>query len=203
MLSYYTSTVTINAEGDVNVSEEAAEGIGRRQFHSSFVQSLLATFTGPTFRHTSETVTKSGDQTKDLWTTAQPAPLRNPQSNDNQSRHGYEDIADADGALKTKPRLLTIASLHPGYFVAGAMAGVVSRTATAPLDRLRVYLIAQTSVKNEAIDAARSGAPLQAAKHASRPLIEASKALWRMGGIRSLFAGQSVAYARSLSRLIR
>ncbi|KAL8906503.1 MAG: hypothetical protein Q9207_001989 [Kuettlingeria erythrocarpa] len=192
VLSYYTSTVTINAEGDVNVSEEAAEGIGRRRFHSSFVHSLLATFMGPTSRPTLETVTKSGDQTKDLWTTAQPALLRNRQSNDNESRHGYGDIADADGALKTKPRLLTNALPPPGYFVAGAMAGVVSRTATAPLDRLRVYLIAQTSVKDEAINAARSGAPLQAAKHASRPLIEASKALWRMGGIRSLFAGNGL-----------
>lgn len=202
VLSYYTSTVTVNAEGDVNVSEEAAEGIGRRRFHSSFIQPLVATFMGPTSRPTLETVTTSRDQTKDLRTSAQSAPLPSQQSKANQSRHDHEDIADADGAVNIKPRLLTILLPHPGYFVAGAMAGVVSRTATAPLDRLKVYLIAQTSVKDEAINAAKSGAPLQAAKHASRPLIEASKTLWRMGGIRSLFAGQLIAYAKILPRLI-
>lgn len=86
-------------------------------------------------------------------------------------------------------------SKHPansrtiGYFIAGGMAGMVSRTATAPLDRLKVYLIAQTSRKNAAIDAAKSGSPVKAARHLGRPLIDATKDLWAAGGIRSLFAG--------------
>lgn len=70
------------------------------------------------------------------------------------------------------------------------MAGVISRTATAPLDRLKVYLIAQVGVKDEAIMAAKSGAPIKATKTAARPLLEATKTLWRMGGMRSLFAGE-------------
>ena len=81
---------------------------------------------------------------------------------------------------------------HPrelGYFLAGAMAGVVSRTVTAPLDRLKVYLIAQTGVKEQAVQAAKEGAVVQAAKQASRPIVDAIKALWRAGGFRSLFAG--------------
>jgi len=84
---------------------------------------------------------------------------------------------------------LTENTPHLGYFLAGGIAGVVSRTATAPFDRLKVYLIAQTGVKNSTARAAKEGAPLQAAGRASRTLIEATKELWRAGGIRSLFAG--------------
>ena len=79
---------------------------------------------------------------------------------------------------------------NPGYFVAGGLAGIVSRTSTAPLDRLKVYLIAQTSVTKEAVVAAKSGNILQAAVNAWRPLAGATKELWQAGGIRSLYAGE-------------
>ncbi|EQL36136.1 calcium dependent mitochondrial carrier protein, variant [Blastomyces dermatitidis ER-3] len=79
-----------------------------------------------------------------------------------------------------------------GYFLAGGMAGCVSRTATAPLDRLKVYLIAQTVMKDTAFTAAKSGHPLEAVKRMGMPLIEATKDLWRAGGIRSLFAGNGL-----------
>ncbi len=79
-----------------------------------------------------------------------------------------------------------------GYFLAGAVAGVVSRTATAPLDRLKVHLIAQIGVKNETVQMIKEGAPVEAAKKVSRPLVEAGRTLWRMGGIRSLFAGNGL-----------
>ena len=88
-------------------------------------------------------------------------------------------------------RLLTDILPDPGYFVAGGVAGVVSRTATAPLDRLKVYLIAQTGAKDETVHAIKAGAPVQATKVATRPLIDATKTLWRMGGFRSLFAGEN------------
>lgn len=76
-----------------------------------------------------------------------------------------------------------------GYFLAGGVAGMISRTSTAPLDRLKVYLIAQTGNTSKAVQAAKQGAALQATKHAARPLIDACKELWAAGGIRSLFAG--------------
>lgn len=79
-----------------------------------------------------------------------------------------------------------------GYFVAGGLAGIVSRTSTAPLDRLKVYLIAQTSIAQETVSAAKSGAVLQAIKHAWRPLADATKELWEAGGMRSLYAGNGL-----------
>jgi solute carrier family 25 (mitochondrial phosphate transporter), member 23/24/25/41 len=69
---------------------------------------------------------------------------------------------------------------------------MVSRTATAPLDRLKVYLIAQTSTKKAVVEAAKEGAPVQAVKRIGQPLIDATKELWKAGGIRSLFAGNGL-----------
>lgn len=82
-----------------------------------------------------------------------------------------------------------------GYFAAGGLAGITSRTATAPLDRLKVYLIAQTGGTPEAIKAAKKGAVLQATKHGASSMWKACKEIWADGGIRSLFAGMSVKYS--------
>ena len=87
-------------------------------------------------------------------------------------------------------RKLTENTPQLGYFVAGGMAGAVSRTATAPLDRLKIYLIAQTSVKST-VQAAKDGSLLTAVGNDPRTLFGALKELWRAGGIRSLFAGLS------------
>ncbi len=46
-----------------------------------------------------------------------------------------------------------------GYFIAGALAGGISRTATAPLDRLKVYLLVNT----------KPGAPLGPGRSKARP----------------------------------
>lgn len=69
---------------------------------------------------------------------------------------------------------------------------MISRTCTAPLDRLKVYLIAQTSNKPAAVEAAKQGSPVKAVRHVGQPLVDAVKELWRAGGIRSLFAGRSI-----------
>ncbi|KAK6345980.1 hypothetical protein TWF730_010316 [Orbilia blumenaviensis] len=82
-----------------------------------------------------------------------------------------------------------------GFFLAGGAAGVVSRTATAPFDRLKVYLIAQTDVgqaKEAAKAAAVKGEVGQLAKTATRPMRDAIRALWNAGGIRSFFAGNGL-----------
>lgn len=85
--------------------------------------------------------------------------------------------------------------LYTGYFIAGGLAGAISRTATAPFDRLKVYLIAQTDVgdmKAKVAGAISEGNAVQAAKKATRPLQDALRALWRAGGWRSLFAGNGL-----------
>ncbi|KAI1412428.1 mitochondrial carrier [Hypoxylon sp. FL1857] len=81
----------------------------------------------------------------------------------------------------------------PGYFIAGAVAGGISRTATAPLDRLKVYLLVNTtSSANVAVDAAKSGQPLRALRHAGRPLITAVTDIYKAGGFRGFFAGNGL-----------
>lgn len=83
---------------------------------------------------------------------------------------------------KKTPSLITPLP-HVGYFLAGGIAGAVSRTVTAPLDRLKVYLIAQTTP---------GGAKITAPVRGASALIQAIKELWRAGGVRSLFAGMLV-----------
>ena len=73
----------------------------------------------------------------------------------------------------------------------GGISGIVSRTTTAPLDRLKVYLIAQTKNAEQTLAAAKSGAPLAALRGAWATSANAMKELWAAGGMRSLFAGAS------------
>ncbi|KAK2016507.1 calcium-binding mitochondrial carrier SAL1 [Colletotrichum eremochloae] len=80
-----------------------------------------------------------------------------------------------------------------GYFIAGAVAGGLSRTATAPLDRLKVYLLVNTRASTEtAATALKQGRPLLALRNAVRPFSDAVKDLWKAGGMRSLFAGNGL-----------
>lgn len=81
---------------------------------------------------------------------------------------------------------------EPGYFVAGALAGGISRTATAPLDRLKVYLLVNTKAKTgAAIDAAKKGQGLAAVRQAGKPIGDAMRDLYKAGGFRTFFAGES------------
>lgn len=93
-------------------------------------------------------------------------------------------------ATKKKPRLTDLVP-DPGYFLAGAIAGGVSRTATAPLDRLKVYLLVKTSGSSESAAAAiKQGQSVAAVKNAVRPCGDAVKYLYQSGGVRGFFAGK-------------
>ncbi|KAK7206399.1 mitochondrial carrier domain-containing protein [Myxozyma melibiosi] len=81
-----------------------------------------------------------------------------------------------------------------GYFLAGGVAGAISRTATAPFDRLKVYLIAQTGQAPLATKVAAQGVAAEIASKAvpKNALAEAVRTLWRHGGIPNFFVGNGL-----------
>jgi solute carrier family 25 phosphate transporter 23/24/25/41 len=187
VLSYYTATGNLNPEGDVHINDLQGLGTESPFLNRSLlaIQCLLynilslhalACLLPSAYAQTSppsdSTTTVKGDVELENLPISKLVALR-------MSLRNYE-------------RKLTENTPQLGYFAAGGVAGVVSRTITAPLDRLKVYLIAQTGVKNSALRAAKEGAPLAAAGDASKTLFDAFRELWRAGGIRSLFAGESI-----------
>jgi solute carrier family 25 phosphate transporter 23/24/25/41 len=99
------------------------------------------------------------------------------------------DIVEEEETAGITTRLTDLLP-EPGYFLAGAVSGGVSRTATAPLDRLKVYLLVNIKPQaNVALDAAKSGRPLAALRNAGGPIVDAVVSLWKTGGLRTFFAG--------------
>lgn len=193
VLSYYSSTVTFNPEGDVHISNEAVESSGRNQFLSLFFGVLvaIASSSAPVqsvrpFTSTSQVSSYGETASDDRCHSCQRDFPWDPGETEFQET---DMLGFSDGQQRRKKYADGLIP-DPGYFIAGAIAGVVSRTATAPLDRLKVYLIAQTSAQQEMMQAVKSGAPTQAVKLATRPLAKAIRALWNMGGFRSFFTGK-------------
>lgn len=83
-----------------------------------------------------------------------------------------------------------------GYFFSGGVAGVVSRTCTAPFDRIKVFLIARTDLlstflakKDELAKRIAAHPPPEKIKS---PLIKAAQLLYRQGGLKSFYVGNGL-----------
>lgn len=201
-MSYYSSAVTINAEGDTSISEETLEGLGMER-PSRF--SSLSVLFGAIFKIAaapSKPTRQDSLPQQSVPDAAQPVEAvaatmvsifheAKPAQQIVDKLLSNAEFEDAPGVAPIKKKLLLTDLLpDPGYFAAGAIAGVISRTSTAPLDRLKVYLIANIGPAKNSLDAVKKGDAAGVAKTVGRPLIDASKELWKAGGIRSLFAGK-------------
>ncbi|GME76285.1 unnamed protein product [Ambrosiozyma monospora] len=91
-----------------------------------------------------------------------------------------------------------------GYFVAGGLSGVVSRTCTAPLDRVKVFLIARTDLtstllhkKEEIVHLAEEKTHHHVSKRKIQsPIVRAARTLYKQGGIRAFYVGNGLNAAK-------
>ncbi|GAM85123.1 hypothetical protein ANO11243_031270 [Dothideomycetidae sp. 11243] len=196
VLSYYQSTVKVNSEGDVHLSDETIQGLGTASsfLHTHVFGAILQILSPST----------SYQYHRPRMADADPSPALHVLDAQDQDRGAaHEELADglvmsqqegeAHHPVLLQEQHVERSDASPrGYFLAGGLSGVASRTTTAPLDRLKVYLIAQTDSASAAVENAKKGAPVQATKQSAHTLINACRDLWAAGGIRSLFAGNGI-----------
>lgn len=82
-----------------------------------------------------------------------------------------------------------------GFFIAGGCSGVVSRTCTAPFDRIKVFLIARTDLSSTLLnskDTLLAKNPNADLSKIKSPLIKAATTLYRQGGLRAFYVGNGL-----------
>lgn len=196
VLSYYNSTtVSLGPDGDVSVSSDmATSGLGT--FLSFFKPFFGAIFlvAQPQRKPSSNRISSysaGNDRDRLLYPSPLDPDMSLPQNSTELIVEKTEPLTypkiDWSNWETMKPVLIEYVP-STGYFAAGALAGIASRTTTAPIDRLKVYFIAQTGSSNS-IKALRSGSPVAALTAGYQTTRAAVQDLWGAGGLRSLFAG--------------
>lgn len=109
-----------------------------------------------------------------------------------------------------------------GFFLAGGLSGVVSRTCTAPFDRIKVFLIARTDLTSTVLHSRREIAnqiakgtvrtkmqqarkalhllsmsyeateALEHPKKVRSPIIQAARTIWKQGGFKAFYVGNGL-----------
>jgi len=79
------------------------------------------------------------------------------------------------------------------FLLAGGIAGAVSRTATAPFDRLKVYLITRSAGPISLSSAAVSpGEAVKQTTQGAKALVGAVTQLYKEGGLRAFWVGNGL-----------
>lgn len=81
------------------------------------------------------------------------------------------------------------------YFLAGGISGVISRTCTAPFDRIKVFLIARTDLGSTLLNSREDlllKNPKANINKIRSPIIKAITSLYRQGGIKSFYVGNGL-----------
>ncbi|KAH3682808.1 hypothetical protein WICPIJ_006267 [Wickerhamomyces pijperi] len=84
-----------------------------------------------------------------------------------------------------------------GFFLAGGLSGVVSRTCTAPFDRIKVFLIARSDLSSTILNNKSSlaqnhmGGKVPVEKIKS-PIVKAATAIYKSGGLRAFYTGNGL-----------
>lgn len=124
-----------------------------------------------------------------------------PRLNGSRLRTAYEFLNNNDVDLNSEGDVTVSNEILKGlgFFLAGGLSGVVSRTCTAPFDRIKVFLIARTDLsstllhKRAALASKAGEIPLDKIKS---PLIKAATTLYRQGGLRAFYVGNGLNVAK-------
>lgn len=193
-MSLYQSPVRVNVEGDSHLNDDTIQSLGISS--PSYLTQMFGLVPYViTFISRPNPAQNTYTEQLDIRIPRPPAVLKPPDTTHQQREVSHLVASTQLPEIKTwrsLRKVLTALLPDPGYFLAGGLSGVTSRTLTAPLDRLKVKLIAQTDSNSAAVDAAKRGSPLAAGRHGASTLVRAMRDLWAAGGIRSLFAGVSV-----------
>lgn len=82
-----------------------------------------------------------------------------------------------------------------GFFIAGGISGVVSRTCTAPFDRIKVFRIARTDLSSTLLNSRKdliAKNPNADLAKIKSPLRKAMTTLYRQGGLKAFYVGNGL-----------